>query len=501
MARKRKRADEGGAVSKKRLCIGKGHTACAGPSPSALGCGDEEESGRESNGSNREGEAETGEEVDEKALRLSSSEMATDEEEMAAEDPNHHLNPDESVGSVAMAVTRRAAVVQTNAEKGAQGMKVKLGRARARQKQPARVEKAKEVVTQVAQRKRAEARVCPVGRAKAVSSDAVSSGNAEEEDAEPTAKARAKAGKKPQPKKALGRGKAVGKKATAAPQRKRGTRAKEVVDEGAQRKREEAREYLAAMTRRKEAGPSAAEVGSDDDGCGAPADGARDGTHQMQRRRQATRPNYAQQVYISDLDDSDSEDEEEEEEEEEEEGSEGDDSDYDSASGTEYLDAPLPPQPTQKGKGRRARAEAPLAAYDHEKHRIILPPDAYKNSSIRERQINEGKAAATPTVAAPLRMFLELKSHQLNAVRFLWTLIVQPPKEELMGCVIAHTMGLGKTLTSLAFLLLVFQTHRALRKVLVVAPKITVLNWMAEAKHWSRKLGYPLQVRAASGQA
>ena len=95
----------------------------------------------------------------------------------------------------------------------------------------------------------------------------------------------------------------------------------------------------------------------------------------------------------------------------------------------------------------------------------------------------------TRTVVAPLRMFLELKSHQLNAVRFLWNLIIQPPKEELMGCIIAHTMGLGKTLTSIAFLLLVFQTHRKLQKVLVIGPKITVSNWVAEAKYWSRKLG------------
>jgi len=47
----------------------------------------------------------------------------------------------------------------------------------------------------------------------------------------------------------------------------------------------------------------------------------------------------------------------------------------------------------------------------------LLPCDAHTNSSVRERQVNIAKEDTEPTVAVPRQMFLQLKSHQFNAVR------------------------------------------------------------------------------------
>ena len=166
----------------------------------------------------------------------------------------------------------------------------------------------------------------------------------EEEGSRSTAKPKAKTRKK-------GVGTPKPAQAKARENSKRGKKAKEVVDKGAQKKRDEAREYLANMQRRRQARPSYAEVDSSDD------------------------------------------DFEESEEDEEEESDESEEGDSDSVSSTEYMDMPLSQE--QKGKKKAgaedAEEEVDPAAYDNKKHKIILPPSAHKNPSIRERQINEGK--------------------------------------------------------------------------------------------------------------
>ena len=102
-----------------------------------------------------------------------------------------------------------------------------------------------------------------------------------------------------------------------------------------------------------------------------------------------------------------------------------------------------------------------------------------------------------------------LKQHQKDGVRFMWKKTVRKAK----GCILAHCMGLGKTLEAIAVMRTIFQYGLKLRDqlgvaveverqrvmepalarerpacILVVAPKNTIYNWRDELKHWASKM-------------
>ncbi|XP_013137247.1 PREDICTED: uncharacterized protein LOC106102354 [Papilio polytes] len=83
-----------------------------------------------------------------------------------------------------------------------------------------------------------------------------------------------------------------------------------------------------------------------------------------------------------------------------------------------------------------------------------------------------------------------MKAHQYEGVKFMWDACFE--SLELVraghaggGCILAHCMGLGKTLQVLALLHTVL-THPdvGIRRVLVVCPLSTVLNWVDEINKW-----------------
>ena len=94
-----------------------------------------------------------------------------------------------------------------------------------------------------------------------------------------------------------------------------------------------------------------------------------------------------------------------------------------------------------------------------------------------------------------------LKPHQLGGVRFLFDNVAIScaslrAGKEGMGALLAHSMGLGKTLTTIA-LIDALLSSTALRNaartggvagfrcVLVVAPATVLQNWCDEADKWS----------------
>ena len=98
----------------------------------------------------------------------------------------------------------------------------------------------------------------------------------------------------------------------------------------------------------------------------------------------------------------------------------------------------------------------------------------------------------------------EGKAHQREGVRFMWNATVSGAEanedgELHTGCVLAHSMGLGKTLQVLIFLHTWYAAHhsaapcpsRGLLTVLVV-PKNVLLNWEKELKSWLDPLGWGL---------
>jgi len=93
-----------------------------------------------------------------------------------------------------------------------------------------------------------------------------------------------------------------------------------------------------------------------------------------------------------------------------------------------------------------------------------------------------------------------LKPHQIEGVKFLWREITAPEDEDGQGCLLAHTMGLGKTAQSLALLTAVAETAKNINKrdalpedlkkargkfrALVLCPPSLMANWKQEIATW-----------------
>ncbi|KAK1974348.1 SNF2 family domain-containing protein [Colletotrichum cereale] len=91
-----------------------------------------------------------------------------------------------------------------------------------------------------------------------------------------------------------------------------------------------------------------------------------------------------------------------------------------------------------------------------------------------------------------------IKSHQIDGVRFLWNQIVDDSKVR-QGCLLAHTMGLGKTMQVITLLVAIAESAQSedesirsqipkeLRqsKTLVLCPSVLVDNWMDELLMWA----------------
>ncbi|XP_066996034.2 uncharacterized protein [Anabrus simplex] len=80
-----------------------------------------------------------------------------------------------------------------------------------------------------------------------------------------------------------------------------------------------------------------------------------------------------------------------------------------------------------------------------------------------------------------------IKPHQIGGVRFLYDNVVETIERfntsTGFGCILAHSMGLGKTLQVVSFCD-VFLRHTKARTVLCIMPINTLQNWLAEFNLW-----------------
>eukprot|EP01119_Soliformovum_irregulare_P012823 TRINITY_DN3349_c0_g1_i18.p1 TRINITY_DN3349_c0_g1~~TRINITY_DN3349_c0_g1_i18.p1 ORF type:complete len:923 (-),score=326.02 TRINITY_DN3349_c0_g1_i18:659-3427(-) len=76
----------------------------------------------------------------------------------------------------------------------------------------------------------------------------------------------------------------------------------------------------------------------------------------------------------------------------------------------------------------------------------------------------------------------KLRPYQVEAATFIWENIISGSSEG-SGCLLAHEMGLGKTLTTIAFLE-TFLREKKGKTVLVVVPATLIPNWKKELHKW-----------------
>jgi len=117
--------------------------------------------------------------------------------------------------------------------------------------------------------------------------------------------------------------------------------------------------------------------------------------------------------------------------------------------------------------------------------RLILELDSTKNESLIE-------------VSPKLVQFL--KPHQCDGIRFLWNNVfesieaIQKKKSEGSGCILAHCMGLGKTLQVISFIhtILNYDQMTNVKTCLVLCPINAALNWSNEFDYWLNDVEPPV---------
>nr|XP_033325111.1 uncharacterized protein LOC117219783 isoform X2 [Megalopta genalis] len=101
--------------------------------------------------------------------------------------------------------------------------------------------------------------------------------------------------------------------------------------------------------------------------------------------------------------------------------------------------------------------------------------------------INVGHPETEPDVFLAPQVARIIKPHQIGGIRFLYDNIVESidryKNSSGFGCILAHSMGLGKTLQVASFCDIFFRCTTA-KTVLCIMPINTLQNWLAEFNMW-----------------
>ncbi|XP_070769056.1 transcriptional regulator ATRX [Enoplosus armatus] len=103
--------------------------------------------------------------------------------------------------------------------------------------------------------------------------------------------------------------------------------------------------------------------------------------------------------------------------------------------------------------------------------------------------LDEDEETKEPLVQVHRNLVTKLKPHQVDGVQFMWDCCCESMKKieksAGSGCILAHCMGLGKTLQVVTFLhTLLLCEKLEFTTALVVCPLNTVLNWLNEFEKW-----------------
>ncbi|CAK8697312.1 unnamed protein product [Clavelina lepadiformis] len=120
----------------------------------------------------------------------------------------------------------------------------------------------------------------------------------------------------------------------------------------------------------------------------------------------------------------------------------------------------------------------------------IVEVDVDEHSSLPSQPITKRLVLQKdPLVEVHPFITVNLKPHQVEGIQFIWDNLVESTKcaekGDGGGCILAHCMGLGKTLQTIsATHTILTSDHLSLLTVLVVAPLNTLLNWIDEYSRW-----------------
>uniref|UniRef100_G1N331 DNA helicase n=1 Tax=Meleagris gallopavo TaxID=9103 RepID=G1N331_MELGA len=130
---------------------------------------------------------------------------------------------------------------------------------------------------------------------------------------------------------------------------------------------------------------------------------------------------------------------------------------------------------------------------EREKLREIEDASPLKCPITTKLVLDEDEETKEPLVQVHRSIVTRLKPHQVDGVQFMWDCCCESVKKTKTspgsGCILAHCMGLGKTLQVVSFLHTVLLCDKLnFRTALVVCPLNTALNWLNEFEKWQEGL-------------
>ncbi|KAL1487977.1 hypothetical protein ABEB36_015357 [Hypothenemus hampei] len=140
-------------------------------------------------------------------------------------------------------------------------------------------------------------------------------------------------------------------------------------------------------------------------------------------------------------------------------------------------------QAEQDEKERKARISEKQKKYNQ-----IF--DLKADATVEKVVLDFDESTNTPLLSVDKTLAIQLKPHQVQGVKFMWDATFESLERAKnttgSGCILAHCMGLGKTLQVIALIhtLLTNQEKTKVEKVMVVCPVNTVLNWKNEFRKW-----------------
>ncbi|XP_055021526.1 helicase ARIP4-like isoform X2 [Boleophthalmus pectinirostris] len=101
--------------------------------------------------------------------------------------------------------------------------------------------------------------------------------------------------------------------------------------------------------------------------------------------------------------------------------------------------------------------------------------------------VNTNHPQTDPDIYLSPQLARAVKPHQIGGIRFLYDNLVESLERFStspgFGCILAHSMGLGKTLQVISFIDVLFR-HTKAHTVLAIVPVNTLQNWLHEFNTW-----------------
>ena len=135
---------------------------------------------------------------------------------------------------------------------------------------------------------------------------------------------------------------------------------------------------------------------------------------------------------------------------------------------------------------RRKRITERQALYN----KSFTLPEKDKEGSVEHLVLDFDPVTMKVLVEVDKRLVKKLKPHQVNGVKFMWDACFESLEQIKSGkipggAILAHCMGLGKTLQTISLTQTVLQNPEVdVERVMVICPVNTVKNWQDEYDKW-----------------